>query len=56
MVVVNVCDNGNDKEIYALVTIAKWYAHSFNHLCIDKMPLVLNRMLVNCNSNMCSEV
>ena len=57
MVVVNVGDNGNDNnEIYALVTIAKWYAHSFNHLCIDKMALVLKHMLVNCNSNMCSEV
>ena len=42
--------------IYALVTIAKWYAHSFNNLCINKMPLVLKHMLVNCNSNMCSEV
>ena len=39
-----------------LVTIAKWIAHSFNHLYIDKMPLVLKHMLVNCNSNMCSEV
>ena len=38
MVVVNVGDNGNDNEIYALVTTAKWYVHSFNHLCIDKMP------------------
>ena len=56
MVVVNVGDNGNDNEIYALVTTAKWYAHSFNHLCIDKMALVLKHMLVNCNSNMCSEV
>ena len=37
----NVGDNGNDNEIYALVTTAKWYAHSFNHLCIDKMPFVL---------------
>ena len=50
MVAVNVGDNGNDDEIYALVTIAKWYAHSFNHLYIDKMPLVLKHMLVNCNS------
>ena len=56
VVVVNVGDNGNDNEIYALVTIAKWYAHSFKHLCIDKMPLVLKHMLVNCNSNMCSEL
>ena len=56
MVVVNIGDNGDDNEIYVLVTIAKWYAHSFNHLCIDKMPLVLKHMLVNCNSNMCSEV
>ena len=56
MVYVNVGDNGNDDEIYALVTIAKWIAHSFNHLYIDKMPLVLKHMLVNCNSNMCSEV
>ena len=37
MVVVNVGDNGNDNEIYAVVTIAKWYAYSFNHLCIDQM-------------------
>ena len=43
VVVVNVGDNGNDNEIYALVTITKWYAHSFNHLCIDKMPLVIKR-------------
>ena len=38
MVVFNVGDNGNDNEIYAVVTIAKWYAHSLNHLYIDKMP------------------
>ena len=56
MVVVNVGDNGNDVEIVALVTIAKCIAHSFNHLYIDKMPLVLKHVLVNCNSNMCSEV
>ena len=56
MVVVNVGDNGTDNEIYAVVTIAKCYAHSFNYLCIDKMPLVLKHMLVNCNSNICSEV
>ena len=56
MVVVNVGDNGNDDEIHALVIIAKWIAHSFNHLYIDKMSLVLKHMLVNCNSNMCSEV
>ena len=55
MVVVNVGDNGNDNEIYVLVTIVKWYAH-FNNLCIDKMPPVLKHMLVNCNSNTCSEV
>ena len=56
MVVVNVGDNGDDNEIHVLVTIAKWHAHSFNHLCIDKMLLVLKHMLVNCNSNMCSKV
>ena len=56
MVVVKVGDNGSDNAIYAIVTIAKWYTHSFNHLCIDKMPLVLKHNLVNCNSNMCSEV
>ena len=56
MVVENVGDNGNDDEIYAVVTIVKWYAHSFNQLYIDKMSLVLKHMLVNCNSNMCSEV
>ena len=42
VVVVNVGDNGDGNEIYILVTIAKCYANSFNHLCIDKMPLVLN--------------
>ena len=31
VVVVNVGDNGNDNEIYTVVTIAKWYAHSFTH-------------------------
>ena len=41
--------------IYVLITIAKWYVH-FNPLSIDKMPLVLKHMLVNCNSNTCSEV
>ena len=56
MVVVNVGDNGDYNEICALVTIAKWYAYSFNHWCIDKKPLVLKYMLVNCNSNTCSEV
>ena len=46
MVVVNVGDNGNDNEIYALVTIAKWYAHS---LCIDKMPLIcLSIVILTC--------
>ena len=48
MVVVNVGDNGNDNEIYALLTIVKWHAHSFNHLCIDKMLLVLKHIIAAC--------
>ena len=56
MVVVNVCDNGDANEIFALVSIEKWYAHSFDHLCIDNMPLMLKLMPVNCNSNMFSKV
>ena len=38
VVVVNVGDNGDGNEIFALVSVEKLYAHSFNHLCIDKMP------------------
>ena len=56
MVVVNVGDNGNVNEIHTLVTIRYMYAHSFNHLYLDKMPLLLKHMPVNCNFNMCSEV
>ena len=33
MVVVDVGDNGNDDEIYALVTIEKWYARAKTYAC-----------------------